>query len=53
MVMPEVKRPFGEVEMQMRDNIKMNVREVGCDAGDWIYLTQDRNVCALINFWVR
>ena len=25
------------------DNIKMDLREVGCDAGDWIDLAQDRD----------
>ena len=23
------------------DNIKMDLQEVGCDAGDWIHLAQD------------
>ena len=25
----------------MEDNIKMDLRELGCDAGDWIDLAQD------------
>ena len=25
------------------NNIKMDLREVGCDAGDWIALVEDRN----------
>ena len=25
------------------DNIKMNLREVGCDPRDWIDLTEDRD----------
>ena len=25
------------------DNIKMDLREVGCDAGDWIDIAEDRD----------
>jgi hypothetical protein len=32
------------------DNIKMNVREIGCDGMDWIDLAQDRDQWkALVN----
>ena len=36
---PESKRPICRLE----DNIKMDLREVGCDPGDWIALAVDRN----------
>jgi hypothetical protein len=39
------------------DNIKMNLREIGWDAMDWIYLAQDRDqwsaiVNMVMNLWV-
>ena len=33
---PEGKRLLGRTRCRWEDNIKMNLREVGCDAGDWI-----------------
>ena len=39
---PEGKRPLGRPRSIWEDNIKMNLREVGCDAGNWIDLVQDR-----------
>ena len=39
---PEVKRPLGRSRRRWEENIKMDLREVGCDAGDWIIdLDQD------------
>ena len=38
---PEGKRPLGRPRRRWEDNIKMDLREVGCDTRDWIDLTQD------------
>ena len=37
------KRPLGRPRRRWEDNIKMDFREVGCDARDGIDLTQDRD----------
>ena len=37
---PEGKRSLGRPRRRWEDNIKMDLREVGCDAGDWIDLAQ-------------
>ena len=39
---PEVKRPLGRQRRRWEDNIKMNLRDVDCDLGDWIALAEDR-----------
>ena len=39
---PEGKRPLGKPRSRLEDNIKKDLREVSCDAGDWIDLAQDR-----------
>ena len=39
---PEGKRPLGWPRLRWEDNIEMDLREMGCDAGDWIDLPQDR-----------
>ena len=41
------KRPLGRPRCSWEDNIKMDLREVGCDAGDWIDLTHDRDSISL------
>ena len=38
---PEGKTPLGRPRFRWED-IKIGFREVGCDAGDWIDLAQDR-----------
>ena len=38
---PESKRPYGGRGVD-EDNIKMDLREVGCDPGEWIDLAEDR-----------
>ena len=38
----ERKRPLGRLQRRWEDNITMDLREVGCDAGYWINLAQDR-----------
>jgi hypothetical protein len=40
---PEGKRPLGRQRRRWVDNIKMDLREVGWDSRDWIYLAQDRD----------
>ena len=40
---PESKRPLGRPRHRWEDNIKMDLREVGCDPGDWIALVEDRD----------
>ena len=37
------KRPLGRLKRRWEDNIKMDLREVGCDVGDWINLLQHRD----------
>ena len=39
----EGKRPLGRPRRRLEDNIKMDLREVGCDPGDWIALAEDRD----------
>jgi hypothetical protein len=40
---PEVKRPLGRPRLRWKDNIKMDLQEVGCGGVDWIELAQDRD----------
>ena len=40
---PEGKRPLGKLRRRLEDNIKMDLREVVCDPGDWIALAEDRD----------
>jgi hypothetical protein len=40
---PEGKRPLGRPRLRWMNNIKMDLRERGLDAVDWIDLTQDRD----------
>ena len=40
---PEGKKPFGKPRRRWEDNIKIDLREVGCDPGDWIALAEDRD----------
>ncbi|KAJ4442618.1 hypothetical protein ANN_04207 [Periplaneta americana] len=39
---PERKRPLGRPRRRWKDNIKMDLREVGYDDREWINLAQDR-----------
>ena len=41
-VKPEGKRPLGRPRRRWEDNIKMDLREVGCDPGKWIDFAEDR-----------
>ena len=40
---PEGKRPLGRPRCRWEDNINMDLREVGCDPGDWIGLAKDKD----------
>jgi hypothetical protein len=47
---PDGKRTLGRPKHRWVDNIKMDLREVGWDGGDWIDLAQDRDQWrALVN----
>jgi hypothetical protein len=54
---PEGKRPLGIPTRRWKDNIKMDLQDVGGGHGDWMELAQDRNgwralVSMVKNFWV-
>jgi hypothetical protein len=40
---PEGKRPLGKLRRRWENNIKMDLREVGCGGMDWIEVAQDRD----------
>ena len=40
---PEVKRPLGRPRRRWKDNIRMDLQEVGCGGVDWIELAEDRD----------
>ena len=47
---PEGKRPHGRPRRRWKDNIKMDLQEVGCGGMDWIELAQDKETWpALVN----
>jgi hypothetical protein len=55
---PEGKRPLGSPRCRWKDNIRMDLQEMGCGGMDWIELAQDRDrwraiVNAVINLWVQ
>jgi hypothetical protein len=37
------KRPLGRPTRRWKDNIKMDLQEVGCGGMDWIGMAQDRD----------
>jgi hypothetical protein len=54
---PDEKRPLGRLRCRWEDNIRMDLREVGCGCVDWMELAQDRDrwralVSAVMNIWV-
>ena len=40
---PEERRPLGRPRRRREDNIRMDLREVGCGCVDWMELAQDRD----------
>jgi hypothetical protein len=42
-VKPEGKSPLGRHRHRLKENIKMDPRDIGFGDTDWINLTQDRN----------
>jgi len=40
---PEGKRPLGRPRHRQKDNIMMDLQEVGCGSMDWTNLAQDRD----------
>jgi hypothetical protein len=40
---PEGKRPLGRPRRRWVDNLKIDLREIGWNGGDWIDLAQDRD----------
>jgi hypothetical protein len=39
---PKGKRPLGRPRYKWEDNIKMDLREIGINGANWIWLAQDR-----------
>jgi hypothetical protein len=42
-VKPKRKRPLERPRCRWKDNIKMDLQEVGCGGMDWIDVAQDRD----------
>jgi hypothetical protein len=40
---PEEKRPLGRPRRRWVDNIKMDLRDIGCGGINWIDVAQDRD----------
>jgi hypothetical protein len=40
---PEGNRPLGRPRRRWEDNVRMDVREIGCKDVDWMHLVQDRD----------
>ena len=43
MAKPVGKRPLERTRRRWEDNIRMDLREVGSDPGEWIDLAEDRD----------
>jgi hypothetical protein len=42
---PDGKRPLGRPKRRWEDNIKMDLREIGIDGANWVWLAQDTVRC--------
>jgi hypothetical protein len=40
---PEGKRPLGRPARRRKDNIRVDVREIGWEGVNWMHLAQDRD----------
>jgi hypothetical protein len=54
---PEGRRPLGSPRRRWEDNIKIDLREVGCGGADLVDLAEDRDrwralVCTVMNLRV-
>jgi hypothetical protein len=54
---PEEKRPVGKYRNRWEDNIKMHLKEAGCEVVNLIHLADDRGqwlalVNTIISLWV-
>ena len=54
---PTGKRSLGRPRYRWEDNIRMDIEEIGVNAGNWVDSAQDRNywrtlVNAALNLWV-
>ena len=54
---PTGKRPLGRPRRRWEDTIRMDLDEIGINAGNWVDSAQDRNywralVNAALNLWV-
>jgi hypothetical protein len=50
---PVGRRPLGRPRRRWVDNIKIDLREVGCGGVDWIDLAQDRDRWRVLVYTVR
>jgi hypothetical protein len=46
---PERKRPFGRRRLRLKDYINVDLKEVGWEGVNLIYLNQDRDKWVLVN----
>ena len=46
---PTIKRPLGRPRRGWEDNIRMDLEEIGINAGNWVDSAQDRNWRPLVN----
>jgi hypothetical protein len=54
---PERKRQVGRLRDRWKHNIRMYLREIGCEIVDWMHLVQNRDqwralVKTVMNHWV-
>ena len=47
------KRPLGRPRRRWEDNIRINLEEIGINAGNWVYSAQDRNYWSLCECGIK